>query len=222
MSSPCPSAAIAKPRFEPSCPLVGTGPRPPGCGQGKHCQMMILRLNCRISRQRNQLLTSEFSAVLSLHLRIWREFAWRLSGRRLVKHEREPMTHARRPRPRSSARRRRAAAQHVREARDRLTSTTGTRPAFDYELLRQFAQNRLSASLVVLLLVGTVGLPVQLLDRRRHGRRLDRCGAGHPRRHRHQVPAVPVRAVDHAGHPSAGGCASSCSISSTASPGCTT
>jgi two-component system cell cycle sensor histidine kinase PleC len=45
----------------------------------------------------------------------------------------------------------------VREARDRLTSTTGTRPAFDYELLRHFAQNRISASLVVLLLVGTIG-----------------------------------------------------------------
>src|SRR5215831_10810567 len=55
------------------------------------------------------------------------------------------------------AKRRRAAAQHVREARDRLVSTTGTRPAFDYELLRLFAQNRLSASLVVLLLAGTVG-----------------------------------------------------------------
>ena len=53
--------------------------------------------------------------------------------------------------------RRRAAIQHVREARDRLTSTSGTRPAFDYELLRIFAQNRLSASLVILLLVGTVG-----------------------------------------------------------------
>src|SRR5207247_1782660 len=57
----------------------------------------------------------------------------------------------------SSVKRRRVAAQHVREARDRLTSTTGTRPAFDYELLRLFAQNRLSASLVILLLVGTVG-----------------------------------------------------------------
>jgi len=57
----------------------------------------------------------------------------------------------------ASAKRRRATAQHVREARDRLTSTTGTRPAFDYELLRQFAQNRLSASLVTLLLVGSVG-----------------------------------------------------------------
>ena len=55
------------------------------------------------------------------------------------------------------AKRRRLAAARVREARDRLTSTTGTRPAFDYELLRQFAQNRLSASLVILLLVGTVG-----------------------------------------------------------------
>jgi len=61
------------------------------------------------------------------------------------------------PTDESSAKRRRAAAQHVRAARDRLTSTTGTRPAFDYELLRLFAQNRLSASLVILLLVGTVG-----------------------------------------------------------------
>ncbi|MCC6777465.1 MAG: HAMP domain-containing histidine kinase [Hyphomicrobiales bacterium] len=57
----------------------------------------------------------------------------------------------------STAKLRRAAAQRVREARDRLTSTTGTRPAFDYELLRLFAQNRVSASLVILLLVGTVG-----------------------------------------------------------------
>jgi two-component system cell cycle sensor histidine kinase PleC len=55
------------------------------------------------------------------------------------------------------AKRRRLAAQRVREARERLTSTTGTRIAFDYELLRQFAENRLSASLVVLLLIATVG-----------------------------------------------------------------
>ncbi len=57
----------------------------------------------------------------------------------------------------AAAKRRRAAAQRVRDARDRLTSTSGTSPAFDYELLRMFAQNRLSASLVVLLLVATVG-----------------------------------------------------------------
>jgi two-component system cell cycle sensor histidine kinase PleC len=57
----------------------------------------------------------------------------------------------------SGTNRRRAAAQRVREARDRLTSTTGTRRAFDYELMRHFAQNRLSASPVVLLLVGTIG-----------------------------------------------------------------
>ncbi len=55
------------------------------------------------------------------------------------------------------AKRRRLAAQRVREARERLTSPTGTLVAFDYELLRQFAENRLSASLVVLLLIGTVG-----------------------------------------------------------------
>src|SRR5580658_10207414 len=53
---------------------------------------------------------------------------------------------------------RRLATQHVREARDRLTSTSGTRPVFDYELLRQFAQNRLSGSLVILLLVVTIGI----------------------------------------------------------------
>ena len=60
--------------------------------------------------------------------------------------------------PESSPVKRRLAAQYVREARDRLTSSSGTRPAFDYELLRQYAQNRLSASLVILLLVTTVGL----------------------------------------------------------------
>jgi two-component system cell cycle sensor histidine kinase PleC len=54
--------------------------------------------------------------------------------------------------------RRRDAFHRVREARDRLTSTTGTRPAFDYELLRQFAQNRLSGSLVILMLVGCIGV----------------------------------------------------------------
>src|ERR1700726_4396811 len=48
---------------------------------------------------------------------------------------------------------RRAAAQRVREARDRLTSTSGTRPAFDRELLRQYAQARLAASFGVRLLV---------------------------------------------------------------------
>ncbi|MBX6426431.1 MAG: HAMP domain-containing histidine kinase [Variibacter sp.] len=53
-------------------------------------------------------------------------------------------------------RQRRLTAQRVREARDRLTSSTG-RPAFDYELLRLFAQNRISASLAVMLLVATVG-----------------------------------------------------------------
>src|SRR5882672_3734984 len=53
---------------------------------------------------------------------------------------------------------RRAAAQRVREARDRLTSTSGTRPAFDRELLRQYAQTRMSASYVVMLLVVATGV----------------------------------------------------------------
>ncbi|WP_371425466.1 sensor histidine kinase [Tardiphaga sp.] len=55
-------------------------------------------------------------------------------------------------------RNRRAAQQRVREARDRLTSTSGTRPAFDRELLRQYAQTRLSASLVIMLLVVGTGI----------------------------------------------------------------
>jgi two-component system cell cycle sensor histidine kinase PleC len=60
--------------------------------------------------------------------------------------------------PEASPVKRRLAAQYVRDARDRLTSTSGTRPAFDIELLRLYASNRLSASLIMLLLVGTVGL----------------------------------------------------------------
>src|SRR6187401_494629 len=59
--------------------------------------------------------------------------------------------------PESSPVNRRLATQHVREARDRLTSSGETKPAFEYELLRQYAQNRISASLVILLLVSTVG-----------------------------------------------------------------
>src|SRR5690348_8387977 len=59
--------------------------------------------------------------------------------------------------PETSPVKRRLAAQYVRDARDRLTSSSGTRPAFDYELLRQYAQTRLSASLVILLLVATIG-----------------------------------------------------------------
>ena len=62
------------------------------------------------------------------------------------------------PAPSAAATNRRAAAKSVREARDRLTSTTGTRPVFDYELLRQFAQNRLAGSLVIIVLVGVIGV----------------------------------------------------------------
>src|ERR1700751_2465225 len=60
--------------------------------------------------------------------------------------------------PVASASNRRAAAQRVREARDRLTSTSGTRPAFDRELLRQYAQTRISASYVVMLLGVATGV----------------------------------------------------------------
>ena len=60
------------------------------------------------------------------------------------------------PAEKAAAAQRRDANKRVRWVRDKLTSTSGT-PAFDYELLRQFAQNRLSASLAILLLIATVG-----------------------------------------------------------------
>src|SRR5207244_12343411 len=60
------------------------------------------------------------------------------------------------PAEKAAAARRRDATKRVRWVRDKLTSTSGT-PAFDYELLRQFAQNRKSASVAILLLVTTVG-----------------------------------------------------------------
>jgi two-component system cell cycle sensor histidine kinase PleC len=52
---------------------------------------------------------------------------------------------------------RRDTVKQVRTVRDRLTSTTGTRPAFDHELLRQFAVNRVSASIPVLLMIAGIG-----------------------------------------------------------------
>src|SRR3974377_633575 len=61
------------------------------------------------------------------------------------------------PAEQSSAKRPRTAAWHVREGRSRIPPPPGMTAGFDYELLRLFAQNRLSASLVILLLVGSVG-----------------------------------------------------------------
>ena len=92
---------------------------------------------------------------------------------------------------------RRLAFQHVREARDRLTSTSGTRPVFDYELLRQFAQNRLSASPVILLLIVTIGLFSGLWT----GALI--CGVWtggalhYPPRHHSHLPAVSRRNAEH-------------------------
>ncbi len=57
---------------------------------------------------------------------------------------------------------RRHVNQKVREARERLTSTTGTRPAFDAELARLYAQNRYTAAYAILALeiaiAGTMSL----------------------------------------------------------------
>src|SRR5215813_8349299 len=61
------------------------------------------------------------------------------------------------PAEKAAAKRRRAAMQRVRDARDRLTSSTARRPAFDYELRRLFAQNRQSGAFVILLRCGAIG-----------------------------------------------------------------
>ncbi len=57
---------------------------------------------------------------------------------------------------RERADRRRRVLRAVRDQRERLTSTSGTRPAFDYELLLTFAQNRISAAYAVPLLIAIV------------------------------------------------------------------
>lgn len=62
---------------------------------------------------------------------------------------------------------RRRTSAKVRAARERLTSTTGTRPAFDLELARIYARNRQSAALVVMTLAvviaagATLWIPTQ-------------------------------------------------------------
>ncbi len=86
------------------------------------------------------------------------------------------------PAEKAAAARRRDATKRVRWVRDKLTSTSGT-PAFDYELLRQFAQNRQSASVAILLLIATVGFLSEPVDRCGARRRLDADGRRNPQHH---------------------------------------
>jgi two-component system cell cycle sensor histidine kinase PleC len=58
---------------------------------------------------------------------------------------------------RERAEHRRSVSRVVRSERERLTSTSGTRPAFDYELLLTYARNRLSAAYALPLLIAIVG-----------------------------------------------------------------
>ncbi|MCW5680580.1 MAG: HAMP domain-containing histidine kinase [Xanthobacteraceae bacterium] len=50
----------------------------------------------------------------------------------------------------------------VRDARDVLTSTSGVKPAFDYELLRLYAEHRIGASLALFMLISLVGIASSL------------------------------------------------------------
>src|SRR5258708_21149874 len=54
-------------------------------------------------------------------------------------------------------------SRSVRETRDRLTSTSGFKPAYDHELLRLYAEHRLGGSLALFLLLSLVGLAPSLL-----------------------------------------------------------
>ncbi len=60
------------------------------------------------------------------------------------------------------ASRRRAVGRAVRDQRERLTSTSGTRPAFDYELNLTFARNRLSAAYALPILVVVIAATASL------------------------------------------------------------
>lgn len=50
----------------------------------------------------------------------------------------------------------------VREARDVLTSTSGVKPAFNYELLRLYAEHRIGASVALFMLISLVGIASSL------------------------------------------------------------
>ncbi len=60
-------------------------------------------------------------------------------------------------RAREHAQSRKRVGRQVRDARDRLTSTTGTKRSFEYELMRVFAQNKQSAGLAVALIAIATG-----------------------------------------------------------------
>ncbi len=59
-------------------------------------------------------------------------------------------------RPNDTPDRRRAVTARLRAERERLTSSSGVRPAFDLELARIYAQNRLSAAVVALALASVI------------------------------------------------------------------
>lgn len=56
------------------------------------------------------------------------------------------------------ARRKRASGQQLRSVRERLTSSSGLRRAFDHELLRMFARQRSSAALTMVLLAAVLAV----------------------------------------------------------------
>jgi two-component system, cell cycle sensor histidine kinase PleC len=69
----------------------------------------------------------------------------------------EPLGDRQAMRAERQAQSRKRVVRQVRDARERLTSTTGTRRSFELELMRAYAQNKVSAALAVLLLAVAVG-----------------------------------------------------------------
>ena len=90
---------------------------------------------------------------------------------------------------------RRVAAQRVREARDRLTSTSGTRPAFDTRIAPAICPDPDIGLLCRHAAGGRDRPAVRLLDAADLGRGLDRRHALHPCRHHPQLPPIPRRAA---------------------------
>src|ERR1041384_1825222 len=53
-------------------------------------------------------------------------------------------------------------SRSVRETREQLTSSTGIKPAYDYELLRVYAEHRIGGSVALFLLILLLGLASSL------------------------------------------------------------
>jgi hypothetical protein len=109
----------------------------------------------------------------------------------------------------------------VRDARELLTSSSGVKLAFDYELLRLYAENRISHSPALLLLIAIVGFAATLWTGDYYALVSIPLTHGHPRDERLGLPEISQAPINRWSCAVIGHC-SRRSISCLASPGCST